>query len=54
MTKNTNNIILLKALYDHNLQFVDKLLINKSVTDNLYYANIKCENDLLFCLYIKF
>ena len=54
MTKNTNNIILLKALYDHNLQFVDKLLINKSVTDNLYYANIKGENALLLCLHFEY
>ncbi len=54
MTKNTNNIILLKALYDHNLQFVDKLLINKSVTDNLDYANIKGENALLLCLHFEY
>ena len=33
-----------KALYNNNLQFVDKLLINKSVTDNLDYTNIKGKN----------
>ena len=54
MTKNTNNIILLKALYDRNLKFVDKLLINKSVTDNLNYANLKGENALLLCLHFEY
>jgi len=54
MTKNTNNVILLKALYDGNLQFVEKLLTNKSVTDNLDYANIKGENALLLCLHFEY
>jgi len=54
MTKNTNNIILLNALNDGNLQFVEKLLINKSVTDNLDYTNIKGENALLLCLHFEY
>ena len=54
MTKNTNNIILLKALYDKNLKLVNKLLLNKSISSNLAYVNLKGENALLLCLHFEY
>ena len=54
ITKNINNIILLKALSDGNQRLVNKLLIYKNVIDNLDYTNLKGENALLLCLHLKF